>query len=60
MIKKVPSKTVVRRKLVVRRETISQLTPHELEQAVGGWTVGGTTCTGTQQASKDACITSPD
>ena len=60
MIKKAPCKTVVRRKLFVRREVISQLSPRQLEQAVGGWSLGGFPCSGTEQASKDACVTTPD
>ena len=61
MIKRIPSKTVVRRKLVVRRETISQLTPRQLEQATGGWSVGQSLCTGTQHATDAGCdTTQPD
>ena len=59
MIKKVPSKTVVR-KLVVRRETISQLTPRQLKQVVGGWSWSDPNCNGTQHATEVACVTETD
>ena len=60
MLKKVSSKTVVRRKLVVRREIISQLEPHQLERVVGGWSIGPAGCPETQQSQAEGCVTNPD
>lgn len=37
-MKKPANKTIQRRKLVVQREVISELTPLQLGKVVGGWT----------------------
>ena len=40
IMKKPASKTTSPRQLVLRRETITELTPRQLEKVVGGWTLG--------------------
>ena len=40
-MKKATDKTIRRRKLVVRREVITELTQHQLQNVVGGWTTVG-------------------
>jgi hypothetical protein len=37
-MKKATNKTVQYRQLVLRRETITELTPRQLEKVAGGWT----------------------
>lgn len=59
MIKKSPSKAVVRRKLVVRREIISQLTPRELEQVAGGYSIESPDCGETKGSTPVVCLTEP-
>ena len=38
-MKKPASKTTQHRQLVLRRETITELTPRQLEKVAGGWTL---------------------
>ena len=43
-MKKLASKTTKRQQLVLRRETIIELTPLQLERIAGGWTWGAGNC----------------
>ena len=53
MFKKPQGTSVVRRKLFLRPETLTQLTPLQLEKVVGGFTIGSPNCRESQEKMCD-------